>query len=102
MHTYLSEYIKISSCSENLGHKKRVKVLKWVKGLPNQGFIQALQIMSVFWKTIEFYKGKRDYKATSFAAWGLRHSLGGLSERIASKLFGFFMSLKQLNCLQWH
>lgn len=41
MHTYLSEYIKISSCSENLGHKKRVKVLKWVKGLPNQGFIQA-------------------------------------------------------------
>ena len=34
MHTYLSEYIKISSCSENLGHKKRVKVSEVGKRSP--------------------------------------------------------------------
>ena len=34
MHTYLSEYIKVSSCSKNLGHKKHVKVSEVGKKSP--------------------------------------------------------------------
>ena len=51
---------------------------------------------------IEFYKGKRDCKAIVLAAWGLGHSPGGLSEAIASNAFGFLMSFRQSNRLQWH
>ena len=42
-----------------------------------QGFIQALQTVSILWKKIEFYKGEKDREAIIIAAgvWGSAASL---------------------------
>ena len=58
--------------------------------------------MSVFWKKIEFDKGKSDCKAIVFATWGLGESSSGLLRGKDPKHFGFSMSLRRLNDLKWH
>ena len=58
--------------------------------------------MSVFWKKIEFYKGKRVCKAIVFAVWGQVQSPGGLSGGKDPNYSDFLMSLSGLNGLQWH
>ena len=61
-----------------------------------QVFIQALSLMSVFWKKIEFYKGKvGDYNRK----WGPGHSPGGVSGDKAPQFFffGFLKYCKVIN-----
>ena len=43
--------------------------------------------MSVFWKRIEFYKGKSDCKVIVFGAWGLGQRSAGLSWGIDLNIF---------------
>ena len=57
--------------------------------------------MSVFWKKIEFYKGKSVCKAIVFVVLSLGESPGGLSGGKDPNCFGFSMSLRSLN-RQWH
>ena len=63
-----------------------------------QGFIQALKLMSILLKEIEFC----DCEAIVIAAWSLGQIPGGVSGGKAPIFFGFLMSLKPLNSLQWH
>ena len=58
--------------------------------------------MSILWKKIEFYKGQTDCEAIVIAAWGLDQSPGGFQGAKSKNLFGFLMSLRRLNDLQWH
>ena len=58
--------------------------------------------MSVLWKKIEFYKVQSDCKAIVITAWGLGQSRNGVSRGKALQIFGFLMSLRQLNGLLWH
>ena len=57
--------------------------------------------MSVLRKKIEFYKRKSDCEAIVIAAWDLGQSPGGVSGGKAPQSFGFLISLRQLNGLQW-
>ena len=56
----------------------RYKRIVYKYCLACHGFIQALQLMSVLWKKIEFYKGKDDCETIVIAAWDLGQGPGGL------------------------
>ena len=58
--------------------------------------------MSAFWKKIEFYKGKSVCKVIVLAAWGLGQIPDGFSGDKGPIFFGFLISLRQFNGLQWH
>ena len=66
-----SEQFQVSVVSPNcrLGVESLTKL--------SQGFIQALLIMSVLWKKIEFYKEESDREEKVIAAGGLGSSGGG-------------------------
>ena len=55
--------------------------------------------MSVFWKKIEFYKGKNDRKAIVFATWDLKQSPVRLLRAKRSKQFWFFNIFKAIKPL---
>ena len=58
--------------------------------------------MSALRKKIEFYKGKSDCDAIVITAWGMGQSPAGISGGKTPQNFGFLMSLRRLNGLQWH
>ena len=63
----------------------------------NQGFIQALKLMSVLFKEIKFYKGKSYCKEIVIAAWNLGKIPGGVSGGKAPKIFWLFNVFKAIN-----
>ena len=63
------------------------------------GIYPSTLIMSIFWKKIEFYKGKSVCKVIVFAAWSLGHSPGGLSGDKGPNFLAFQSLFNQIKWL---
>ena len=58
--------------------------------LGGQGFIQAVLIMSVLWKKIEFYKGESDRDVIVIAVGGLGEGAASLAQQVDFFIMGPF------------